>query len=382
MIYLDNAATTFPKPNIVSEKMYECMREYCANPGRGGHLLSVRASKEVINTRFLIGELFNIPNIMNICFTKNATEAINIAIKGLLNENDHVITTKMEHNSVIRPLRVLERDRNIQISFINSNEYGEIDLEHLESLIKDNTKLIVTTLSSNVNGIVMPVQKIGEIAQKNNVLFLLDASQGAGAIPLDVQKMNIDIMALPGHKGLYGPQGTGVLYIREGINVKPLMEGGTGSKSEYIYQPEILPDEHESGTLNTPGIVGLGAGISYIKEYGIENIQKYKHSLIERLYNGICDLDVIKIYSKIDIDNNSGILALNFKDVDSNEIGYILDKIYDIQVRAGLHCAPMAHDTLGTKDIGGIVRFSVGIFNTVEEIDKTIEAIREIAENM
>lgn len=382
MIYLDNAATTFPKPNVVSEKMYECMKEYCANPGRGGHSLSVRASKEIMNTRFLIGELFNIPNVMNICFTKNATEAINIAIKGLLQENDHVITTRMEHNSVMRPLRVLERDKNIQISLANVNEYGEIDIDHLERLIKDNTKLIVATLSSNVNGIVMPVVEIGEIAKRHNVLFLLDASQGAGSIPLDVQKMNIDLMALPGHKGLYGPQGTGVLYVREGVKIKPLIEGGTGSKSEYIYQPEILPDEHESGTLNTPGIVGLGAGISYILDYGILNIRKYKHSLIERLYKGICDLDTIKIYSKMDINNNSGILALNFKEVDSNEIGYILDKIYDIKVRAGLHCAPLAHDTLKTIDKGGIVRFSVGIFNTNEDIDKTIEALREISDNI
>lgn len=382
MIYLDNAATSFPKPNIVVDKMIECMREYCANPGRGGHSLSVRASKEVMNTRFLIGELFNIPNIMNICFTKNATEAINAAIKGVLSENDNVVTTRMEHNSVMRPLRVLERDKNVEISIANTNEFGEIDLEDLESKIKENTKLIVTTLSSNVNGVIMPVYEIGQIAKKHNVLFLLDASQGAGSIPIDVQKMNIDLLAFPGHKGLLGPQGTGALYIREGIRVKPLIEGGTGSKSEYIYQPEILPDEHESGTLNTPGIVGLGAGISYIRDYGIENIQKYKHELVDRLHNGICDLPNIHVYSKNDINNNSGIVAMNFLDVDSNEVSYVLDKVYDIKVRAGLHCSPMAHETLTTKDIGGIVRFSVGVFNTKQEIDTTIEAIKEIADNM
>lgn len=380
MIYLDNAATTFPKPDIVSDKMYECMREYCANPGRGGHSLSVKASKEVIQTRALIGELFNVKNIMNICFTKNATEAINIAIKGVLNENDHVITTNMEHNSVIRPLRVLERDKNISISFVKSDELGRPDLADLENLIKPNTKLIVATLSSNVNGIIMPVCEIGEIARRHNVLFLLDASQGAGSIPIDVEEMNVDMLAFPGHKGLFGPQGTGGLYIRDGVKVRPLLEGGTGSKSEYIYQPEISPDQYESGTLNTPGIVGLGGGILYIKNNGIDNIRKHKDSLISRFYDGIRDLKNIKIYS--DVKSNSGILALNILDVDPNEVSYVLDKVYDIKVRAGLHCAPIAHETLKTRNLGGVVRFSVSYLNTNSDIDRTVDAIKEIVENV
>lgn len=380
MIYLDNAATSFPKPAVVCDKMNDCMKNYCANPGRGGHSLSIKASREVVKTRALVGEIFNISNIMNICFTKNATESLNIAIKGILNKKDHVITTNMEHNSVVRPLRVLERDRDIKISFVKSDNMGRMDLNDLEDLINENTKMIISTLSSNVNGIVMPVEEIGKIAKKHNVLFLLDASQGAGSIPIDVEKMNIDLLAAPGHKGLMGPQGTGILYIGDNIKVRSLLEGGTGSKSEYIYQPEILPDMHESGTLNTPGIVGLGAGIEYIKEYGIDAIKKYKDTLVNQLYQGIQCLKNIKIYS--DISNNSGIMAINFWGIDPNEVSYVLDKVYDIKVRAGLHCAPMAHDTLGTRDLGGVVRFSVGIFNTKEEIDDVIKALTEISNSI
>lgn len=380
MIYLDNAATSFPKPSVVCEKMNDCMKNYCANPGRGGHSLSIKASKEVIKTRALVGEIFNISNIMNICFTKNATESLNIAIKGLLTAGDHVITTSMEHNSVVRPLRVLERDRNIKISFAKSDDMGRIDLNDLENLINENTKMIISTLSSNVNGIIMPVSDMGKIAKKHNILFLLDASQGAGCIPVDVEKMNVNLLAAPGHKGLMGPQGTGILYIGDNIKVKSLLEGGTGSKSEYIYQPEILPDMHESGTLNTPGIVGLGAGIEYIKEYGIDKIKKHKNMLINKLYEGIKHLKNIKIYS--DINNNSGIMAVNFLGIDPNEVSYVLDKVYDIKVRAGLHCSPMAHDTLGTRDLGGVVRFSVGIFNTEKEIDEVIKAMTDISNNI
>jgi len=226
----------------------------------------------------------------------------------------------------------------------------------------------------------MPVSEMGRIAREHNILFLLDASQGAGCIPIDVEEMCIDLLAAPGHKGLMGPQGTGILYIGDNIKVKSLLEGGTGSKSEYIYQPEILPDMHESGTLNTPGIVGLGAGILYIKEYGIDRIRKHKDMLIRRLYEGIHHLKNIHIYS--DISNNSGIMAINFSGVDSNEISYVLDKVYDIKVRAGLHCAPMAHDTLGTRNLGGVVRFSVGIFNTEEEIDEVVKAVTEISNNI
>ncbi|MDP4181759.1 MAG: aminotransferase class V-fold PLP-dependent enzyme [Bacillota bacterium] len=378
MIYLDNAATSFPKPDSVYDEMQKCMKEYGANPGRGGHAMSIRASMEVMRVRESLGSFFNIKNPMQICFTKNATEALNIGICGFLKDGDHVITTSMEHNSVIRPIKTLERDRGIEISIIPCNDFGEIDVNDIKKQIKTNTKLIISTFSSNVNGIVMPVTEIGNLARENGLVFLLDASQGAGSFEIDVEKMRIDIMAFPGHKGLMGPQGTGGLYINEELSLLPVLYGGTGSHSEIIYQPEMMPDKMESGTLNTPGIIGLGAGIDYIKSIGIGNVKKKKYELVERLHTGIEELKGIKLYSKNSIDMNSGIVAMNFDDIDSTEISYVLDKVYGIATRAGLHCSLLAHQTFGTVK-SGIVRFSVGIFNTNDEIDATINALKEIS---
>jgi cysteine desulfurase / selenocysteine lyase len=275
----------------------------------------------------------------------------------------------------------MERDLGIEISIIRGNEFGEIDAEEINKCIKSNTKLIVSTLSSNVNGIIMPVKKIGNIAKENNIPFLLDASQGAGSIKIDVEELNLNLLAFPGHKGLMGPQGTGGLYVDEKISLKPIYQGGTGSNSELVYQPEFMPDLHESGTLNTPGIVGLGYGIGFINNFGIENLAFYKHMLIKRLYEGICAIDRIKIYSKNIIESNSGIIAFNFEEVDSTEVSYVLDKVYGVASRAGLHCAPMAHETLGTLK-RGIVRLSVSCFNTIDEIDITINAIKEIGDSL
>ncbi|KNY25402.1 aminotransferase class V-fold PLP-dependent enzyme [Pseudobacteroides cellulosolvens] len=381
MIYLDNAATSFVKPDAVYEEMMKCMKEYGANPGRGGHSLSIKASMEVMRVREIIGMLFNIKDPMRICFTKNATEALNVGISGYLKEGDHVITTSMEHNSVIRPLNTLKRDRKIELTVVQCNEYGEIDVEDIKRAIKLNTKLLVSTLSSNVNGIIMPVKEMGKIAKEKGICFLLDASQGAGSIKIDVEEMCIDIMAFPGHKGLLGPQGTGAIYIRDGLKLSPIIYGGTGSYSEIIYQPEMLPDNMESGTLNTAGIIGLGAGIEYIEKVGIEKIKKIKYNLVKTLHEGIEEISKIKIYSKNDIDSNSGIVAINFIDIDSTEVSYVLDRVYKIATRAGLHCSLFAHQTLGTVKTG-IVRFSPGPFNTIDEIDITLNALREISCNI
>ena len=301
-----------------------------------------------------------------------------MGIKGVLRSGDHVITTSMEHNSVIRPLKTMEKDKKIQITIIKGNAFGEINPEALRKAIKPNTKLIVTTLSSNVNGIILPVKEIGRIAKEKGVKYLLDASQGAGTIKIDVEEMNIDLLAFPGHKGLLGPQGTGGLYVKEGIKIRTITEGGTGSNSENLYQPEMMPDLLESGTINTAGIVGLRYGIDFINSFGLENIENYKYLLIKRLHEGIEGAKGIKLYSKNEGHNNSGILAFNFDEVDSSEVSYVLDKAYKIASRAGLHCAPLAHETLGTSK-RGIVRLSVGCFNTLEEIDFTITALREIA---
>ncbi|MDQ2086173.1 aminotransferase class V-fold PLP-dependent enzyme [Herbivorax sp. ANBcel31] len=381
MIYLDNAATSYPKPKSVYEKMLSCMKKYCANPGRGGHKMALDSGRAILKTRQIVADFFNIKNPMQIVFTKNATEAINIAIKGVLKEGDHVIITCMEHNSVIRPLKSMEKDKNIQLSIVKGNEFGEIDAEDIKKSLKENTKLIVSTLSSNVNGIIMPVKEMGTIAKEKGILFLVDASQGAGCIKIDVNKLNIDMMAFPGHKGLLGPQGTGALYVKEGIKITPMMTGGTGSSSESFMQPEIFPDILESGTLNTPGIVGLGCGIEFINSIGIENINKSKHRLVKIIYEELAELKNVKLYSKSDILKNSGSIAFNFDGVESTEVSYVLDKVYNVASRAGLHCSPLAHNTLKTINTG-TVRLSVGCFNNFEEIKMTLKFLREISESI
>jgi cysteine desulfurase / selenocysteine lyase len=381
MIYLDNAATSFPKPECVYREIDRCLRNYCANPGRGGHSMSIEAGRAVMEARAVICNFFNIKNIMQLSFTKNATEALNIAIKGCLKPGSHVITTCMEHNSVMRPLKTLERDMGIELTIVEGNELGEIEPGNIKKHIKSNTVLIVSTLSSNVNGVIMPVKEIGRIARDAGVIFLVDASQGAGSMPVDVEEQNIDLLAFPGHKGLMGPQGTGGLFVRENIKLVPLMEGGTGSNSENMYQPEMMPDVLESGTLNTPGIIGLCNGIKYIQNLGINNIGNYKHMLIKRLIEGVEEIRGIKMYSVGESSRNSGIAAVNFDGFDSTEISDILDKEYGIATRAGLHCAPSAHRVLKTEYIG-IVRFSVSSFNTVEEIDLTINALKKISEKL
>jgi len=378
MIYLDNAATSFPKPLRVYDEVDRCLRTYCANPGRGGHAMSIASGKAVSEAREKISAFFNIDDPLRLAFTKNATEAINTAIKGVLKPGDHVITTCMEHNSVIRPLKTLEKDGIISLSIVEGDNFGRIDIERVIDYINLRTRLIVSTLSSNVNGVIFPIKEMGRIARTRGILFLVDASQGAGVEEIDVDEMNIDMLAFPGHKGLLGPQGTGGIYIREGIDITPIIQGGTGSISDYLYQPEMMPDLIESGTLNTPGIIGLAYGIDFINKTGLSNIKIFKHSLIKRLMEGMEEIKGIVQYSLMDIDNNTGIAAMNFEGVDSSEVSYILDKEFGIATRAGLHCAPLAHKTLGTTGQGA-VRFSVGCFNTVEEIDYTLEALRKIS---
>lgn len=377
MIYLDNAATSFPKPESVYIEMDKCMRTYCANPGRGSHAMSVQSALSVIRTRESIAKLLNINDYLNICFTKNATEALNLAICGTLSRGDHVITTCMEHNSVLRPLKTLEKLNGIKLTIVEGDNLGRIDPEQIIKSINKKTRLIISTLSSNVNGIIMPIKEISKIASDNGLIYLLDASQGLGSIKVDLGNMYASMVAFPGHKGLMGPQGTGGLYISPKVTLVPLMSGGTGSKSEVMLQPEILPDKYESGTLNTPGIVGLGAGVEFIEKVGLDTIKAKKDLLIKRLHSGIAHNRHIKVYSSENTEENSGIVAFNIKGVDSSEISYSLDKKYNIASRAGLHCSPLAHYHFGTQKTG-IVRLSVGYFNSLNEIDNTIIAINKI----
>lgn len=379
MIYLDNAATTYPKPEQVYDSIMDCMKNYCANPGRAGHKMAMRAAREIYDARENIAKLFNIDNPMNIIFTNNATDSLNLAIKGAVKEGDHIITTSMEHNSVIRPIKSLEA-RGISNTIVNCNKEGFLDVNDIKNAIKPNTKLIVTTHASNVVGTLVDIKAVGEIAKENNILYLVDASQTAGVYSIDVKDMNVDMIAAPGHKCLLGPQGTGILYIREGLSVDILKEGGTGSKSEDLFQPEIVPDRYESGTHNTPGIAGLNEGVKFILEKGIDNIRLHEEELCQYMLDKLEEVPNINIYGTKDSKKRAAVIAINIGDMDSGEITFILDSEYDIATRSGIHCAPLAHKTLGTLEQGA-VRFSLGYFNTKEEIDKAVEALKEISKN-
>lgn len=381
MYYLDNAATSFPKPVEVYDRMNLFIREACANPGRSSHEMARNSAAEVMKTREVAACLFNIDNPLRIGFTANATYALNMAIQGVLKKGDHVITTAMDHNSVLRPLYELKRKGVIDYTVIMPyNSYGTIDAFAVSKAVRANTRLIVLTASSNVTGTIMPYEEIGEIARKKGIIYLIDGAQGAGVLPFDVKTMNISMLAFPGHKGLMGPQGTGGLYVREDITLSPIIQGGTGSRSFETVQPLFMPDIIECGTLNTPGIVGLGAGIEFIFKLGTDAILKRKEMLLGRLYEGLAVHKKIKLYSTAENHRNSGIIALIINGMDSSEIANLLDSKYHIAARPGFHCAPLAHKALGTEKTG-LLRLSLGYFNTPEEIQYTIDSIKEIAED-
>ena len=379
MIYLDNAATTFPKPEAVYNAMMDCMKNYCANPGRAGHKLAMKAAREIYDTRENIAKLFNIDNPMNIVFTNNATDSLNLAIKGVVNKGDHIITTSMEHNSVIRPIKALEKI-GVENTIVQCDEQGFLNIDDLENAIKPNTKLIVTTHASNVCGTLIDIKSISEITTKHNILYLIDASQTVGVYDIDLKAIKADMLAAPGHKGLLGPQGTGILYIREGLNIDILKEGGTGSRSEDLFQPDLFPDKYESGTHNTPGIVGLNEGVKFIFKEGIDKIKEHEEELCKYMLERLEEVPNIKIYGPKDANKRASVISINIGNMDSGEITFLLDSEYDIATRSGIHCAPLAHRTLGTLEQGA-VRFSIGYFNTKEEIDKAITALKQIAKN-
>lgn len=378
MIYLDNAATSWPKPAGVAEAVVRAIKELGANPGRAGHQMALEAGRGIYRTRVLLAKLFNIKNPLRIAFAQNATYALNQALLGLLQPGDHVITSTLEHNSIARPLYYLSR-QGVKVTKIGLNAAGEFDLEQLKKSIQANTRLVAITHGSNVSGHILPVEKIGTICRQYQVKLLVDAAQTAGVLPLDVEKMNIDILAFPGHKGLYGPQGTGGLYVGEGIELKPLVTGGTGSHSEYMEQPQVMPDLLESGTPNTPGIFGLGAGVEFVIKTGVERIHAREMELTERLLTGLRELPEVIIYGPSS--ERLPVVSLNIKGAETSEVGFVLDKVFNIACRTGLHCAPEAHKTIGTFPVG-TVRFSPGWFNSEEEIDKTIEAIKIIIKEL
>jgi len=378
MIYLDNGATTFPKPKVVTDKIMECYLGYAGNPGRSGHKLAMKIDLEIYETREKICKLINGTEVLNVIFTFNATDSLNLAIKGVLEEGDHVITTSMEHNSVLRPLNQLRKEGKIELSIVYADDKGYIDPQKIFEALTPNTKMIVTTHMSNVFGTIVDIKAIGDFCKENNILYLVDASQSIGVLDIDVQEMNIDLLAFPGHKALFGPMGTGALYIKEGIIVKPLKEGGTGSYSHSIDQPDLYPDSLESGTPNGVGIIALGKGIDFINEVGLENIRNHEMSLKNHFIELLKDNEDVILYGTLD-DRQGAVVSLNVKDMDSSEISYILSDEFDIYTRPGFHCAPLAHKTMGTEELGAI-RFSFGYYNTLEEVEKTVEALLNIIE--
>lgn len=378
MIYLDNAATTWPKPEEVYQRMNRFFRETGANPGRAGHKMAALAGRSVFEVRENLAKFFGAADSSEIIFTSNATHAINLGILGVVEEGDHVITSCLEHNAVIRPLKGLEKEGKIELSVIGLTPDGDLDYQALEDVIKTNTRLIVLLHGSNLTGHILDLARISEIAKRHGVLLMVDAAQTAGVFHIDLQKTHVDILAVPGHKSLYGPPGTGVLYIRTGTKIKNIFAGGTGSKSEELYQPELWPDKFESGTVNSVGIIGLGAGVDFINQIGIDHIREHELKLCRKLIGGLQAIKNVKIYGPGPDLERTPVVSFNIGEESSSEVGYILDQVFDIAVRSGLHCAPMAHMSMGTLK-QGMVRISVGYFNTMEDIEVTLQAIEQIA---
>ena len=378
MIYFDNAATTWPKPPEVIEAMRCSLEEAGANPGRSGHKLSLAAGKLVDNTRQSLADLFNISEPDRVIFTFNATDALNMAILGILEAGDHVITSSMEHNSVTRPLHYL--GNKIEVTKVSSDEHGLISINELAKAIRSNTKAVIITHASNVTGTIMPIKKIGELVRDAGKLFIVDAAQTAGILDIDVEEMKIDLLAMPGHKGLMGPTGTGVLYVGERAAVlKPLRMGGTGSKSALAGQPEVLPEKYESGTLNAVGIAGLGAAVNFIKKIGLQRIREHEERLVKIFIEAASKIQGWKMYGPPPKEARAPVVAFLNEGQDSTALGGALDIWYNIACRAGLHCAPDAHRTLGTFE-SKLVRFSFSYFNKTEEVDYALKCLQELRE--
>ena len=376
MIYFDNAATTLKKPKEVAVAVYNAINNF-ANASRGAYESSINSERIILSARERLRKLFNADSPNCIAFTNNSTEALNMAIKGLIGRNEHIITTSFEHNSVLRPIYEME-NIGTEVSIIKADKNGNINYNEIENNIKENTKAIICTHASNVIGDILDISLIGKISKKYNLLFILDASQTAGCVPIDIKNNFIDVLCFTGHKGLMGPQGTGGLCVRKDLFIKPLKTGGSGIKSYSKTHPENMPTRLEAGTLNGHGIAGLNAALEFIENETIEKIANHERELSRYFYDSIKNIENIKFYGNYKTDNRVSIVALNIGEIDSSKISDILSNDYNIATRPGAHCAPLMHEALGTVN-QGIVRFSFSYFNTFEEIDKGIEAIKEIS---
>lgn len=380
MIYLDNAATTINKPQCVIDAVVNAMINN-GNASRGAHGVSLKASSSVFEARQTISDFFNCGSAERVVFTCNSTEALNIAINGIIENKDVVVSTDLEHNSVLRPLYYLE-SKGLKLSFVRADLKGNVNYEQFEELITDNTKAVVCTHASNLTGNVLDVKRIGEIAHSKGALLIVDASQTAGNHKIDMKDMNIDVLCFTGHKGLLGPQGTGGLCITEGVEIRPFKRGGSGVHSYSKEQPSAYPTRLEAGTLNSHGIAGLNKAIHYIEKEGIENLYAKENKLMKLFYNGIKTIDGVKIYgdfSEKALGDRSAIVSINIRDYDSAIVADVLSSEYSIATRPGAHCAPRMHQALHTTEQGA-VRFSFCPFNTEEEILTAIDAVRRISE--
>ena len=377
MIYFDNAATTMRKPDCVVQAVTEAL---CAmgNSGRGVHEGALSASRIIYDSRIALAELFGAESPERIAFTANSTQALNIAIKGVLNPGDHVITTTLEHNSVLRPLYELE-ERGVQLTILPADKAGNIRYEDFEQEIRPNTRAIVTTHGSNLTGNLLDIGRLGGIAKKYGLLYIVDASQTAGVFDIDVQQMHIDILCFTGHKGLLGPQGTGGLYVRDGVDVRPLLSGGSGVQTYLRSHPAQMPTALEAGTLNGHGIAGLGAAVRHILDTGMETIRQKEQALMWEFYTQVRQIPGITVYGDFSTQNRCPIVTLNVRDYDSGEVSDALASEYGIATRPGAHCAPLMHKALGTVEQGA-VRFSFSHYNTEEEINFAVSALRELAQ--
>lgn len=377
MIYMDNAATTMHKPQEVIDAVVRAMSSM-GNAGRGANEASLSASRIIYDTRERLARLFGVKDARRIAFTNNSTESLNIAIKGILSPGDHVITTMLEHNSVLRPLYEMEK-KGVKLTIVPSDSRGCLNIHDIEEAITSDTKMIVCTNGSNLTGNYIDVKPIGELAHRHNVLFVVDASQTAGVFPIDVEDMKIDVLCFTGHKGLLGPQGTGGIYAREGVEIRPLKTGGSGIQTYSKTHPVQMPTALEAGTLNGHGIAGLHAALEYLERTGIDEIRTREQSLMRRFYEGVKEIPGVKIYGDFSQENRCAIVTLNIGEYDSSEVSDELLTEYGISTRPGGHCAPLMHEALGTVEQGA-VRFSFSHYNTEEEVDIAIRAIHELAE--
>lgn len=377
IIYLDNAATTWPKPEPVIKALSDFYLTHSGSSGRAGHKLAVNTSRMMFDTRELLSGLFNMPDSERIIFTINATFAVNMVLNTVAKKGSHIICSGMEHNAVFRPLRHLEETGIIELTIVESKPGGLIDTEALEKSFKANTAALIMTHASNLNGTVMPIRQAGALCRKHHIPFIVDAAQTAGFLPIDARADNIDVLVFSGHKKLYGPAGTGGLCFSQSIDIEPFIRGGTGSKSDSFKQPGFYPDRLESGTPNTPGIAALNAALRFAETLNKNDIRNFQTHLTDRLTNALESMDEVELYPPSDKGNHIPVIAFNIKNMMCSSVAEILDKEYGIFVRAGLHCAPLAHRTAGSPRTGA-VRISTGIFNNEKDIELTINAIKTI----